>query len=55
MPLDAFIAEALRILATDADEILVEAAKEFRGNPGPNEHAFVNSFNKQAMALFGVA
>jgi uncharacterized oxidoreductase len=36
MPLDQFIAETMSVLATDADEILVENAKAFRGNPGPN-------------------
>jgi hypothetical protein len=30
---DQFIAETLGILATDTDEIVVEAAKAFRGNP----------------------
>jgi uncharacterized oxidoreductase len=55
MPLDQFIAEAMSVLATDADEILVENAKAFRGNPGPNEHTLVNGFNQQAMALFNAA
>jgi uncharacterized oxidoreductase len=55
MPLDAFIAETLTVLATDTDEVLVDGAKAFRGNPGPNEHALVNGFNQQAMALFGAA
>ena len=55
MPLDQFIAETLSALATDADEILVEGAKAFRGNPGPNEHALVNGFNQQAMSLFEAA
>jgi uncharacterized oxidoreductase len=53
MPLDQFITETMSVFATDADEILVEAAKAFRGNPGPNEHQLVNGFNQQAMALFG--
>jgi uncharacterized oxidoreductase len=30
----------LAMLGTDADEILVEAAKPLRANPGPNEHAW---------------
>jgi uncharacterized oxidoreductase len=55
MPLDQFIAETMSVFASDADEILVEGAKAFRGNPGPNEHAFVDGFNQQAMALFGAA
>lgn len=52
MPLDEFIAETMRVFATDADEILVDRAKEFRGNPGPAEHGLVNGFNEQAMQLF---
>ncbi|WP_413987929.1 SDR family oxidoreductase [Labrys okinawensis] len=53
MPLDQFITETMSVLATDADEILVEGAKAFRGNAGPNEHALVNGFNQHALALFG--
>jgi len=52
MPLDQFIAETMSVLATDADEILVEGAKAFRANVGPNEHALVNGFNQQALATF---
>ena len=33
-------------------EILVEGAKAFRANVGPNEHALVNGFNQQALATF---
>lgn len=51
MPLNAFIEEAVQVLATDADEILVEAAKSFRANPGPNEHPFVNAANEQMLSL----
>ena len=53
MPLDEFIKETMAVFSTDADEILVDRAKEFRSNPGPNEHGLVNGFNQQAMALFG--
>lgn len=53
MPLDQFIAETMAILGTDADENVVDAAKQFRSNVGPNEHAFVNGFNEQALAIFG--
>jgi uncharacterized oxidoreductase len=53
MPLDQFITETMAVFGTDADEILVEGAKAFRANPGPNEHAFVNGFNTQALAIFG--
>jgi uncharacterized oxidoreductase len=52
MPLEQFIAEALEVLRTDADEILVEAAKPLRDNAGPNEHALVNGFNAQMTAMF---
>src|SRR5579859_5640113 len=52
MPLDQFVAETLDALATDADEILVEAAKPLRANPGPGEHALVNGFNQQMVKLF---
>ncbi len=47
MPLDQFIEETLVVLASDADEILVDAAKPMRANPGPGEHGFVNGFNSQ--------
>jgi len=53
MPLDQFIAETLDVLGTDADEIIVEAAKPLRANPGPEEHALVNGFNEQMQKLFG--
>jgi uncharacterized oxidoreductase len=53
MPLDRFIAETVGVLATDADEILVEAAKSLRANPGPEEHSLVNGFNQQMLKLFG--
>src|SRR3984893_13542207 len=52
MPLDKFIAETLDVLRTDADEILVEAAKSLRANPGSEEHALVNGFNQQMLKLF---
>ena len=50
MPLEQFIAETMAVFGTDADEIVVEAAKPFRTNAGPNEHGFVNSFNELATA-----
>ncbi len=55
MPLDQFIAETMAILGTDADEIVVDGAKPFRANVGPEEHDFVNGFNVQALAIFGGA
>jgi uncharacterized oxidoreductase len=45
MPLKEFIDETIKVLGTDAEEILVERAKLLRNNPGPNEGAFVTQFN----------
>ncbi|HEV2972422.1 MAG TPA: SDR family NAD(P)-dependent oxidoreductase [Pirellulales bacterium] len=45
MPLAEFIEETMRILGTDAEEVLVERAKPLRNNVGPNEAAFVIQFN----------
>lgn len=55
MPLDQFIAETMAVFDTDADEVLVTSAKDFRANVGPNEHGFVNSFNEFATARFAAA
>jgi uncharacterized oxidoreductase len=55
MPLERFIAEALDVLGTDADEILVEAAKPMRANPGPEEHALVTGFNQQMLEVFSLS
>ena len=52
MPLNQFVSETLDVLGTDAVEILVEAAKPLRANPGPGEHALVNEFNEQMLKLF---
>ncbi|MFJ3486038.1 SDR family oxidoreductase [Pseudomonas sp. NPDC090202] len=46
MPLDAFIEETMRGLATDAPEVIVEAIRTFRDNPGSGEHALVHGFNQ---------
>jgi len=46
MPLDAFIAETMQKLATDVPEVLVDAIRDLRDNPGSNEHGFVNAFNQ---------
>jgi uncharacterized oxidoreductase len=35
----------MKLLDTDADEILVERVLPLRNNAGPNEAAFVNKFN----------
>lgn len=45
MPLDAFIAETMAKLASDDEEIIVDAIREIRDNPGASEHALVNGFN----------
>ncbi|HLZ84250.1 MAG TPA: SDR family NAD(P)-dependent oxidoreductase [Caulobacteraceae bacterium] len=52
MPLGQFIEETIAALRTDADEILVEAAKPLRANAGPGEHGLVNGFNEQMTAIF---
>ena len=52
MPLDAFIDETIAALGTDANEVLVENARLFRGNPGPGEHDLVNGFNAQMVEVF---
>ncbi len=46
MPLADFIAESMKLLGTDADEILVERVKPLRNNAGPNEAAFFNKFQE---------
>jgi uncharacterized oxidoreductase len=52
MPLEQFIKETIAVLGTDADEILVDAAKPLRANVGPGEHSLVNGFNAQMTAIF---
>jgi uncharacterized oxidoreductase len=52
MPLDAFIDETIAALGTNANEVLVENARLFRGNPGPGEHDLVNGFNAQMVEVF---
>jgi uncharacterized oxidoreductase len=45
MPLAPFIAETIKVLGTDSDEIVVEQAAMLRNNPGPGEGTFVKQFN----------
>ncbi|OMF46842.1 SDR family oxidoreductase [Paenibacillus peoriae] len=45
MPLTSFIDATIKILGTDTDEVLVEEAKIFRNNPGPNEGVLVTQLN----------
>jgi uncharacterized oxidoreductase len=47
MPLDEFLRETMEALATDADEVMVTRAKFLRDQAGPNEGAFVNTFNER--------
>lgn len=46
MPLPAFIEQTLAALATDDPEVIVDAIKPMRDNPGANEHALFDAFNQ---------
>ena len=46
MPLDAFIEETMLGLATDVPEVIVEAIRPLRDNPGSQEHALIHGFNQ---------
>ena len=50
MPLKNFIEATIKVLGTDAEEVVVEQAKPFRNNPGPNEGALVTQFNDMMIA-----
>ena len=39
------IEETMKLLATDAKEIVAQQAQPFRNNPGPNESGLVKQFN----------
>jgi uncharacterized oxidoreductase len=52
MPINQYISEAIRALGTNADEIVIDAAKPLRGNVGAAEHAFVSTFNERWLANF---
>ncbi|KUN09437.1 short-chain dehydrogenase [Streptomyces yokosukanensis] len=45
MPVEAFIAQTIEALDTDSEEIVVEQARVYRDNAGPNEHAYVTELN----------
>ena len=49
MPLAEFIQETMKVLGTDAEEVLVERVKFLRNNPGPDEGGFVNQFNNRML------
>lgn len=50
MPLDAFIAETMTLLASETEELVVEAVRAVRANPGLGEHAMFNAFNADLIA-----
>lgn len=50
MPLDAFIAETMQKLAGDEPEILVDAIRAIRDNPGAGEHQLIDAFNAAMIA-----
>jgi uncharacterized oxidoreductase len=50
IPLDQFIAGAMKQFASGADEILVTPAEAMRANPGTNEHGWVTQFNDMVAA-----
>ncbi|GAA5163109.1 SDR family oxidoreductase [Viridibacterium curvum] len=50
MPVDAFIAQTMEGLATEIPEVVVEAVRPLRANPGPGEHALINAFNAELVA-----
>lgn len=50
MPFEEFITEVMRLLATDAEEILVERVKHLRNNPGKDEQLMVTSYNDSMLS-----
>ena len=50
MPLKPFIAQTMEALSTDANEILVEVARPFRKNVGPEDELHVEKFNDIALS-----
>ncbi len=46
MPLATFIEQTLIALATDAPEVIVDAIRPMRDNPGANEHSLFKAFNQ---------
>jgi len=46
MPLDAYVADTMAQLATDKQEIYVDAIQPLRDNPGSNEYALIATFNQ---------
>jgi len=50
MPVDAFISETMTLLASEDEELIVEAVRPVRANPGPGEHAMFKAFNADLIA-----
>jgi uncharacterized oxidoreductase len=50
MPLEAFVAETMKGIATETPEVIVDAIRAVRDNPGSGEHALVNGFNAEMIA-----
>lgn len=50
MPLADFVDQTMAALATDDPEVLVEAIRPLRDNPGAGEHGLVNGFNESIVA-----
>jgi len=50
MPLDVFIAETMTLLASENEELVVEAVRAVRANPGPGEHKMFKAFNAAQIA-----
>lgn len=46
MPLPEFIGQTLAALATDAPEVIVDAIRPMRDNPGAGEHDLYEAFNQ---------
>jgi uncharacterized oxidoreductase len=51
MPLDEFIAETMRLLATGVEEIVVEKARPLRDHVGPDEVKLVTEVNDLVTAV----
>jgi uncharacterized oxidoreductase len=49
MPLDAFIAETMKGLSSEKDEVYAEQVAALRDNPGSGEHVLVNAFNQSLL------
>ena len=55
MPFKEFIEETIKVLGTDAEEVLLERAKQMRSSVGPDEGAFVTQFNDMMLQPPGIA